>query len=206
MPQVSPCLINSVRHREGGVTLRHLHRLWALTKRENVRLQSSTIVSSHQRVVVAFGATFVPTRSLRKCSRNIGLNADNMLLTPAHMSKRNRIQKKRVRFAVRSRCDADCILLGQEIVSAITSSGLAIRNVSLASNDIGDSGAGAVARLLDDEPPAYRCVLSFLDLRGNDIGSKGCQVGSFSGIIAIHLASETKVYRVDDVTCSDTLL
>lgn len=46
----------------------------------------------------------------------------------------------------------------------------------MASNDIGDDGVAALARLLDDEPSGYRCVLSTLDLRGNSIGAKGCQV------------------------------
>lgn len=64
----------------------------------------------------------------------------------------------------------------QEVVHALISSGLAVRNVSMASNDIGDEGAVTLARLLDDEPAGYRCVLSTLDLRGNNIGAKGCQV------------------------------
>lgn len=46
----------------------------------------------------------------------------------------------------------------------------------MASNDISDGGVGSLARLLDDEAPSYRCVLSSLDLRGNSIGSKGCKV------------------------------
>lgn len=66
----------------------------------------------------------------------------------------------------------------QEIVGALISSGLAIRNISMASNDIGDAGVGSLARLLDDEPPSYSSVLSSLDLRGNSIGSKGCQVST----------------------------
>lgn len=48
----------------------------------------------------------------------------------------------------------------------------------MASNDLSDAGVGSLARLLDDEPPSYRCVLSSLDLRGNSIGSKGCKVRS----------------------------
>ncbi|CAN0005615.1 unnamed protein product [Ectocarpus fasciculatus] len=64
----------------------------------------------------------------------------------------------------------------EEIVGALISSGLAVRNISVASNDIGDAGVGSLARLLDDEPPSYSSVLSSLDLRGNNIGSKGCQV------------------------------
>lgn len=66
----------------------------------------------------------------------------------------------------------------QEVVSALISIGLAVRNLSLASNDIGDAGARALARLLDDKPPVYRCALASLNLRGNSIGSEGCQVCS----------------------------
>lgn len=64
----------------------------------------------------------------------------------------------------------------QEVVGALISSGIALRNLSMASNDISDAGVGSLARLLDDEPPSYRCVLSSLDLRGNSIGSRGCKV------------------------------
>ncbi|CAM9475816.1 unnamed protein product, partial [Sphacelaria rigidula] len=63
----------------------------------------------------------------------------------------------------------------QEVVSALVSSGIAVRNVSMASNDIGDAGVGLLARLLDDEP-GYRCMLASLDIRGNSIGPKGCKV------------------------------
>lgn len=64
----------------------------------------------------------------------------------------------------------------QEVVGALISSGLSIKKLSMASNGIRDAGVASLARLLDDEPPSYRCILSSLDLRGNSIGSKGCQV------------------------------
>lgn len=69
-----------------------------------------------------------------------------------------------------------CACVVQEVVSALISSGLTIRSVSVASNNIGDAGVGSLARLLDDAPPSYSCVLSSLDLRGNSIGSRGCKV------------------------------
>ena len=66
----------------------------------------------------------------------------------------------------------------QEVVSALISIGLAVRNLSLASNDIGDAGARALARLFEDKLPTYRCALVSLNLRGNSIESAGCQVCS----------------------------
>lgn len=68
------------------------------------------------------------------------------------------------------------IQIAQAIVEALITSELAIRNLSMASNEIGDVGAAAVARLLDDVPHGYLCVLSSLNLRGNNIGPRGCQV------------------------------
>ncbi|CAM9233712.1 unnamed protein product [Choristocarpus tenellus] len=63
----------------------------------------------------------------------------------------------------------------EALSNALISSGAVVRSISLASNDIGDRGAAALARLLQDEP-GYRCMLSSLDLRGNDIGGKGCEL------------------------------
>lgn len=66
----------------------------------------------------------------------------------------------------------------QEVVGAIISAGMNVRNLSMASNEIGDAGVGALTRLLDDEP-GYRCMLASLDLRGNNIGSEGCKARFF---------------------------
>lgn len=66
-------------------------------------------------------------------------------------------------------------LVAQELVCALISSGMPVRNISMASNHIGDSGIATLSRLLDDEP-GYSCVLTSLDLRGNNIASKGCKV------------------------------
>ena len=82
-------------------------------------------------------------------------------------------------------CIRDSVCTMQEVVSALISIGLAVRNLSLASNDVGDAGARALARLLEDKPPAYRCGLTSLNLRGNSIGSAGCQVCSLALLIVV---------------------
>lgn len=64
----------------------------------------------------------------------------------------------------------------QAVVGAVISSEMAVQRFVMASNDIGDSGAAALGRLLHDRPGGYRCALASLDVRNNMIGPTGCKV------------------------------
>ena len=97
-------------------------------------------------------------------------------LPQGNTTRRQDIALQRITLTYRHPCLQTLPM--QEVVGALMSIGLAVRSLSMASNDIGDAGARAIGRLLEDKPPGYRCALASLNLRGNTIGSEGCQVWS----------------------------